>query len=279
MQETNNRAFKGVWIPKDIWLAQDLGWTEKMVLVELDSLNGEQGCFASNKYLASFFGLSIGRISKVISALKEKGYITVDMQYKKGTKEIDRRIIKTTIGVWSETATPPSQEQPEAIVENVDTPMVENSQDNNTGFNNTFNNTNYIKTNHQPNNLMQQDNTPTHDPGWGQVVNFYHMNIHPTPAPIVYEKLGMMYDLYPIAELVLEALQIAVLNHAKNHIHYAEPILLRWRSQNIKTVEQARFEQRKDGQQHASNRGKSISTTTDAEERLRRETERLKKFL
>jgi len=276
MQEKNNRAFKGIWIPKDIWLAQDLGWTEKMVLVEIDSLNGEQGCFASNEYLASFFSLSKGRISKVISALREKGYITVEIKYKEGTKEIERRIIRTTIGVWSKTTTPPSQEQPEAIVKNVDTPMVENSQDNNTVINNTSNNTNYINTN-QPNNLIQQDNT--HDPGWGQVVNFYHTNIHPTPSPIVYEKLGMMYDLYPIAELVLEALQIAVLNHAKNHIHYAEPILLRWRSQNIKTVEQARFEQRKDGQQHASNRGKSISTTTDAEERLRLQNERLKKFL
>ena len=26
------RDFKGVWIPKDIWLAKNLSWTEKLVL-------------------------------------------------------------------------------------------------------------------------------------------------------------------------------------------------------------------------------------------------------
>lgn len=118
----------------------------------------------------------------------------------------------------------------------------------------------------QPNNLIQQDNTLglERDSGWVEVFNFYCKNIHPNPLPLICEKLGMMYDLYPIAELVQEALQIAVLNHAKNPIHYAEPILLRWRSQNIKTVEQARFEQRKEGRAYAINQHQPRSISEKA---------------
>lgn len=107
-------------------------------------------------------------------------------------------------------------------------------------------------TNHPTNISVDQNRTPQ-EIGLGRVVEFYHKNIHHMPAPIVYEKLGMMYDLHPIADLALEALQIAVLNHAKNHIHYAESILIRWRNQNITTLEQAHFEQQKEGQQYAGN--------------------------
>jgi hypothetical protein len=43
-----NRDFKGVWIPKDVWLDHNLTWMEKLLLVEIDSLDAEKGCFASN---------------------------------------------------------------------------------------------------------------------------------------------------------------------------------------------------------------------------------------
>ena len=47
-----NRDFKGVWIPKEIWLNTDLSIIEKVLLVEIDSLdNSDRGCFASNEYL------------------------------------------------------------------------------------------------------------------------------------------------------------------------------------------------------------------------------------
>ena len=80
------RAFKGVWIPREIWLDTELGWSEKLLLVEIDSLDNEQGCWASNEYFAEFFNLSKDRISKLISSLKNKGYVTVELIYKAGTK-------------------------------------------------------------------------------------------------------------------------------------------------------------------------------------------------
>ena len=71
-----NRDFKGVWIPKAIWLNPDLSIIEKVLLVEIDSLdNSDRGCFASNEYLASFVQLSEGRVANIISDLKKRGFI------------------------------------------------------------------------------------------------------------------------------------------------------------------------------------------------------------
>lgn len=127
------RDFKGVWIPKEIWLDDNLGWSEKLLLVEIDSLtSNEKGCFATNDYFADFFKLSKDRISKLISSLKNKGYIEVELKYKKGTKQIEERLI-TTRGY--------RQKQLEGIGKNNDRGIVENAEDNNTVFNNTENNT------------------------------------------------------------------------------------------------------------------------------------------
>ena len=73
-----NRDFKGVWIPKEIWLNSDLSIIEKVLLVEIDSLdNSERGCFASNEYLAKFVQLSESRVAHIISDLKKREYIIV----------------------------------------------------------------------------------------------------------------------------------------------------------------------------------------------------------
>ena len=87
------RQFKGIWIPSEIWLTDELTILEKIVLVEIDSLEDEiKGCFASNKYFANFFKLSPGRISQIIKNLTEKNYIEV--KYIKEGKEIIERQIR-----------------------------------------------------------------------------------------------------------------------------------------------------------------------------------------
>ncbi len=71
------RDFKGVWIPKEIWLDSSLSIAEKCLIVEIDSLDNdaEKGCFASNEYLCKFLGLSEGRTANMISDLRKRGYI------------------------------------------------------------------------------------------------------------------------------------------------------------------------------------------------------------
>ena len=87
------RQFKGIWIPSEIWLTEELSLQEKVVLVEIDSLEDEEkGCYASNKYFATFFKLSPGRISQILSNLVDKDYI--DIKYITEGKEIIERQIR-----------------------------------------------------------------------------------------------------------------------------------------------------------------------------------------
>ena len=72
------RDFKGVWIPRDIWLSKELTLREKVLLVEIDSLHKNGSCFGTNKYFAEFFGLSRARISEVISSLIAKGFLQAE---------------------------------------------------------------------------------------------------------------------------------------------------------------------------------------------------------
>lgn len=70
------RQFKGVWIEKDVWLDKRLNALEKVILVEIDSLdNEESGCYASNKYLAEFCQCSECKVSLAISKLIELDYL------------------------------------------------------------------------------------------------------------------------------------------------------------------------------------------------------------
>jgi len=81
MQINNSlhRNFEGVWIPKDIWLDNNLTIMQKCMFVEIKSLDNEdneyKGCFATNRYFAEFFGISVVQVSNHISKLKSKKYI------------------------------------------------------------------------------------------------------------------------------------------------------------------------------------------------------------
>lgn len=87
------RQFRGVWIPKEIWLNKDLTQQEKMMLVEIDSLEDEEkGCWASNKHFVNLFGITASRASQVIQSLYKKGYIRID--YDMNGKEVETRHIR-----------------------------------------------------------------------------------------------------------------------------------------------------------------------------------------
>lgn len=74
--EESNRAFRGVWIPKEVWLDTRLNALEKIILTEIDSLDqGEQGCYASNKHIAEFCQCSEAKVSKAVSKLIGLGYL------------------------------------------------------------------------------------------------------------------------------------------------------------------------------------------------------------
>lgn len=70
-----NRDFKGVWIPKEIWLNTELTMLEKIILVEVSSLDNENHCIAGNEYFATFCNCSESKVSKAIKKLKELNLI------------------------------------------------------------------------------------------------------------------------------------------------------------------------------------------------------------
>ena len=71
----NNRDFKGIWIPKEIWLNEELTALDKFIFAEIDSLDNENHCIASNKYLAEFCSCSENKVSTSISKLIDMGLI------------------------------------------------------------------------------------------------------------------------------------------------------------------------------------------------------------
>lgn len=127
-----NRAFKGIWIPKEIWLNEDLTVMEKLFLVEIDSLDNEKGCYASNNYFADFFGISKGRCTQIIKSLEKKGLVTIKLE--REGKNISKRIIKVVnkVNTLVNKLNTPS--------ENIKHPYLENAQENNTSNNNTRDN-------------------------------------------------------------------------------------------------------------------------------------------
>lgn len=88
------REFKGIWIPKEIWLHKELKPSEKILLAEIDSFEKAKGCFATNNYFGIFLGVSSSRASQMISKLHNLELITIKLIYKINTKQVDKRIIK-----------------------------------------------------------------------------------------------------------------------------------------------------------------------------------------
>lgn len=135
-----NRDFKGVWIPKEIWLDENMTWIEKLFITEINSLDNENGCFASNNYFAEFFKITPGRCSQIIKSLKKKEYISC--KYDRNGKEIKKRVLKIL----------------NTGIKNIKQGYLENAKGINTSYNNTIllslddtkdNNTPILKTKKQ----------------------------------------------------------------------------------------------------------------------------------
>ena len=70
------RIVKGIFIPMEIWQATDLSWSEKILLMEIDSFttNGRD-CFFSNDYIAELLNVKPNTASVIVSSLIKKGYV------------------------------------------------------------------------------------------------------------------------------------------------------------------------------------------------------------
>ena len=80
MAEILKRKFKGIWIPRAIWLDESLPAMDKIILVEIDSLDNDLGCTAGNEYFARFFQISGRQVKRYITRLESSGWIKVTVR-------------------------------------------------------------------------------------------------------------------------------------------------------------------------------------------------------
>lgn len=95
---SENRDFKGVWIPERLYLTREFTPNEKFVLIEIYSLtkNKSRKCFASNKHFADFVGLKENTVQKMMLKFENAGYLKRIYELKENSKEIERRVVILT---------------------------------------------------------------------------------------------------------------------------------------------------------------------------------------
>jgi hypothetical protein len=122
-------------IPAVVRYDNKLKANEKLLYGEIASLSNKEGyCFATNKYFADLYNVSVQSISQWINHLVEQGHIEAEIIYKEGSKEIAYRKITPLL---KKTLIP--------IKENFNTPIKEKFKDNN--INNIIINNNNINNN------------------------------------------------------------------------------------------------------------------------------------
>lgn len=138
MSENERPSYFAV-ISADVRYDKRLRANEKLLYGEITALCNKTGaCWASNKYFADLYGVTTQAVSKWITNLRQCGYISVNLLYKEGTKEIERRIIKLSrVGGNDVTSDCKVVTSDCEVVTNDCGGIVQKVKDNNTRFNNT----------------------------------------------------------------------------------------------------------------------------------------------
>lgn len=111
---------------------------EKIMYGEITALANKNGyCNASNEYFAELYGVHKVTVSNWISNLKSRGYIKIEMVYKKNTKQIQERRLIIDDTPISENTNTYKRKDLHPINEITNTPISENTKDNNTSNNTT----------------------------------------------------------------------------------------------------------------------------------------------
>lgn len=81
-------SFTGVWIPVEVFQLETLTITEKVVYGIVNALDNEEGCFASNGYLATTLQLSDRQVKNCLKTL-------IDFQLVVRVEVNNKRILRT----------------------------------------------------------------------------------------------------------------------------------------------------------------------------------------
>ena len=127
-----NKGYYAI-IPANVRYDKSLTPNAKLLYGEITALCNEKGyCWAGNDYFAGLYEVSKTSVSKWVSALKDAGYIQIQLEYAEGTKQILHRYIRIVKD--------PIEEKLNTSIRKVNDPIEEKLIDNSTS-NNTNNNT------------------------------------------------------------------------------------------------------------------------------------------
>lgn len=155
-REKINKSYYAI-IPANVRYDKDLTANAKLLYGEITALCNEKGyCWASNDYFAELYKASNRTVSRWIQQLTNKGYVTSNLIYRKGTKEVEQRHLYIGGIGGDKNVSTYRQKHQEGIDKNVSTPIDKNGYYNTTMFNNTNNNTVSSTT---PNTNLIETNT------------------------------------------------------------------------------------------------------------------------
>ena len=82
-------------IPAEVRYDEKLKDKAKLLYGEISALCNKDGyCYATNRYFAELYNVSLTTISLLIKNLVDRGYIANEIKYKDETKEIEYRYLK-----------------------------------------------------------------------------------------------------------------------------------------------------------------------------------------
>lgn len=88
MMDTNRSKSFGLWIIPEILHNSELSVQEKLLLAQIFSLHENNGCFASNSFFSRILNVQKNRISKIISKLIAKDFVSSIYYQEKGNKRV-----------------------------------------------------------------------------------------------------------------------------------------------------------------------------------------------
>ena len=118
MEEEN---FKYIILPEYITKDKNLTDKEKSIYSMILTLSKNQECIMSNAYISSMLNISKVHSSRLISSLRDKGYINVQIIYKENSKEMLKRIltpINKCVNTYKQIRTRPINTDVKDIIKN-----------------------------------------------------------------------------------------------------------------------------------------------------------------
>lgn len=112
---------KYIILPEYITKDKNLTDKEKTIYSMILTLSKTKECIMSNSYISSMLNTSKVHSSRLISYLRDKGYIKVKIEYKENSKEIQKRIltpINKCVNTYKQIRTRPINTDVKDIIKN-----------------------------------------------------------------------------------------------------------------------------------------------------------------